>query len=84
MHKVMYVRGAITTIMQEGITQLKEKVVTGVTRKVIYRRCVEAEKIERGGIKKITKILNSNENLKRKFLNPMAKSKAQTHQTNGQ
>ena len=33
---------------------------------------------------KITKILNSEENSKRKFLNQMANSKSQTHQTNGE
>ena len=32
---------------------------------------------------KITKILNSKENLKRKVPNQIAKSKVQTHQTNG-
>ena len=32
---------------------------------------------------KITKLLNSEENLKRKVANQTAKSKAKTHQTNG-
>ena len=32
----------------------------------------------------MTKVLSSDENLKRKVPNQMAKSKAQTHQTNGQ
>ena len=33
---------------------------------------------------KITEILSSEENSKRKIPNKMAKSKAQTHQTNGE
>ena len=37
---------------------------------------------EHAGESKITKILNSKENSKRKVPNQMAKSKIQTHQTN--